>query len=269
MEPPCRVRFTSATRQNSTERDPQVTVLNDGAFMSAFCHIEDGDGGDGRGGVDLRRVNADLALEDRVVLVDDELTFFHVGALQNGDVLAAYTLYDAVQSYAQRLDAYGVPIGDPVALGSYFVRAASAPDGRLVIGGGTGNSTWIRLYDANWQPITEEFEFKTTQDSCSLNLTNVPLAYGEDGTIWIVWQGGMTGEWKTFLTTLKPLELGDANCDGVVNLFDIDPFVLAMSDPSGYEAAYPDCDRMLADTDGDGSVSNFDIDPFVATLVGG
>ena len=82
------------------------------------------------------------------------------------------------------------------------------------------------------------------------------------------WSENEEGE-NTFITSLKPLELGDANCDGVVNLFDIDPFVLAMSDPSGYEAAYPDCDRMLADTNADGSVSNFDIDPFVATLAGG
>lgn len=62
----------------------------------------------------------------------------------------------------------------------------------------------------------------------------------------------------------------DANCDGNVDNFDIDPFVLALTDPAGYAAAYPNCDRVCAtDVNGDGQVNNFDIDPFVACLVGG
>lgn len=62
---------------------------------------------------------------------------------------------------------------------------------------------------------------------------------------------------------------GDLNCDGVVNNFDIDPFVLALTDPAGYAAAYPECDIALGDVNGDGAVNNFDIDPFVALLTGG
>jgi hypothetical protein len=62
---------------------------------------------------------------------------------------------------------------------------------------------------------------------------------------------------------------GDLNCDGVVNNFDIDPFVLALSNPAAYAAAYPDCDAANADINGDGVVNNFDIDPFVALLSGG
>ena len=61
---------------------------------------------------------------------------------------------------------------------------------------------------------------------------------------------------------------GDMNCDCSINNFDIDPFVLALTSPSGYAVAYPDCDIMLADIDGDGTISNFDIDPFVALLGG-
>ena len=55
----------------------------------------------------------------------------------------------------------------------------------------------------------------------------------------------------------------------MVNAFDIDPFVLALTDPAGYAAAWPDCDRMLADCNGDGVVNAFDIDPFVELLIGG
>ena len=61
---------------------------------------------------------------------------------------------------------------------------------------------------------------------------------------------------------------GDLNCDGVVDNFDVDPFVLAITDQTGYQAAYPGCDYMLADINDDGSVNNFDIEPFVDLLTG-
>jgi len=61
-------------------------------------------------------------------------------------------------------------------------------------------------------------------------------------------------------------EPGDLNCDGVVNVFDIDPFVMALTDPGEYAAAHPDCDYMQADINGDGSVNVFDVDPLVERL---
>jgi hypothetical protein len=60
--------------------------------------------------------------------------------------------------------------------------------------------------------------------------------------------------------------LGDLNCDGAVNVFDIDPFVLALTEPAAYASVYPDCDAMLADVTGDGAINVFDIDPFVSLL---
>jgi hypothetical protein len=71
------------------------------------------------------------------------------------------------------------------------------------------------------------------------------------------------------LTTLTPYVPGDLNCDGAVNTFDIDPFVLALTDPAAYQAQHPTCNRMLADINGDGVVNAFDIDPFVLVLTGG
>jgi|GEM_PF-2567988 len=62
---------------------------------------------------------------------------------------------------------------------------------------------------------------------------------------------------------------GDLNCDGMVNAFDIDPFVLALTDPAGYVNIYPDCDIANADINDDGTVNSFDIDPFVELLTGG
>jgi hypothetical protein len=61
---------------------------------------------------------------------------------------------------------------------------------------------------------------------------------------------------------------GDLNCDGLVNAFDIDPFVLVLTDPQGYVETYPGCDLRSADVNGDGEVNAFDIDPFVDLLTG-
>ncbi|MGE0481666.1 MAG: immunoglobulin domain-containing protein [Phycisphaerae bacterium] len=63
---------------------------------------------------------------------------------------------------------------------------------------------------------------------------------------------------------------GDMNCDGVVNNFDIDPFVLALANPDEYERQYPNCDGgSNGDVNDDGALNNFDIDPFVACLIQG
>jgi len=61
---------------------------------------------------------------------------------------------------------------------------------------------------------------------------------------------------------------GDLDCDGMVNAFDIDPFVLALTDEAAYAAEFPTCDYMAADTNQDGEVNVFDVDPFVALLTG-
>ncbi|MGE0480930.1 MAG: hypothetical protein AB7Q17_10715 [Phycisphaerae bacterium] len=60
---------------------------------------------------------------------------------------------------------------------------------------------------------------------------------------------------------------GDANCDGLVNNFDIDPFVLAITDPAAYAMAYPACDIRSCDIDQNGLINNFDIDPFVNCIL--
>jgi hypothetical protein len=65
------------------------------------------------------------------------------------------------------------------------------------------------------------------------------------------------------------IDHGDLNCDGVVNVFDIDPFVLALTDAAAYGAAYPGCSILNADCNGDGSINVFDIDSFVQCLTSG
>ena len=63
--------------------------------------------------------------------------------------------------------------------------------------------------------------------------------------------------------------IGDANCDGSTNNFDIDAFVLAVSSgQAAWEAQYTCHFFCACDVNRDGSVNNFDIDPFVALLTG-
>jgi hypothetical protein len=70
------------------------------------------------------------------------------------------------------------------------------------------------------------------------------------------------------LQVITIVNLGDMNCDGAVNNFDITPFVLALTDPNAYAIAYPDCHIMNGDINGDDAVNNFDITPFVRLLTG-
>jgi hypothetical protein len=85
---------------------------------------------------------------------------------------------------------------------------------------------------------------------------------------------GYSGQPSVVVFYARPPQysLGDLNCDGQVNAFDIDPFVLALtSTPPEYPeyyAQYPSCNHQLADVNGDGLLNAFDIDPFVDLLTG-
>ena len=59
---------------------------------------------------------------------------------------------------------------------------------------------------------------------------------------------------------------GDLNCDGIVNAFDIEPFLLALFDQLQYGLRYPDCDFLNGDFNGNGIVDVFDIEPFLDVL---
>ncbi len=75
-------------------------------------------------------------------------------------------------------------------------------------------------------------------------------------------QGGF---WAILAPTGPIICLGDANCDGTVDFFDIDPFVARLGCP-GAGGCIDACPWENADTDQDGDVDFFDIDPFVALL---
>jgi hypothetical protein len=61
---------------------------------------------------------------------------------------------------------------------------------------------------------------------------------------------------------------GDMNCDGVVTVSDVGPFVLAVTNPAGYAAQFPACPILNGDINGDGFVTVADIGGFVALVTG-
>lgn len=62
---------------------------------------------------------------------------------------------------------------------------------------------------------------------------------------------------------------GDMNCDGAVDGVDVASFVLALLDPSGYQATHPECRRQHADLFCDAEINTADISAFVACLLTG
>jgi hypothetical protein len=81
-----------------------------------------------------------------------------------------------------------------------------------------------------------------------------------------LWQGaGTTCTPNPCLPGLCP---GDMDCNGWVDFEDINPFVLAISDPAAYQAAYPNCNFLNGDCNGDGYVDFDDINPFIVILSG-
>lgn len=68
--------------------------------------------------------------------------------------------------------------------------------------------------------------------------------------------------WDMAFVLTAPGCVGDANCDGKIDFYDIDPFVAVLSGGTP-------CNFYNVDMDGDGDVDFFDIDPFVAILSSG
>ncbi len=83
--------------------------------------------------------------------------------------------------------------------------------------------------------------------------------------------GDVTGHDYVAVTAMHITQTlaGDMNCDGVVNFYDINPFVQALSNPAGWQAAHPGCPLRNGDVNWDGAVNFYDINPFVGLLTGG
>ncbi len=110
---------------------------------------------------------------------------------------------------------------------------------------------------------------------------NCGLAYDSDTDLyWMIdWSGNLYtfDPSKAYMRTLVMSGLGahdgleyisdgsgcdpcDANCDGVIDAFDVEPFISVL-------LGGPGCASCTGDTNGDGAVDAFDIEPFIRCLV--
>ncbi|MBU0638958.1 MAG: S8 family serine peptidase [Planctomycetes bacterium] len=85
------------------------------------------------------------------------------------------------------------------------------------------------------------------------------------------WGMGRVDAYEAVVAAMQSYELGDLNCDGLIDGFDIDHFVQVLADWDAYIAdhdgdPFPPCDPWLGDLNQDGRVDGFDIEPFVELL---
>jgi hypothetical protein len=129
--------------------------------------------------------------------------------------------------------------------------------------------------DGHWETEDDDFgDLRLTSESLCIDAGDpalVPIISTDLDENKRIWDGDMDG---TAIVDMGAYEFeshpyADLNCDGAINVFDIDPFALALTDPSAYALGYPGCSATLGDLNGDGVVNVFDIDPFVVRLTGG
>jgi serine protease AprX len=134
----------------------------------------------------------------------------------------------------------------------------------------TDGATWTPV----WSNITTISEGAWTQQVYSLG-----AAADNQPTVYIRWVMGPTDVSVTYpgwniddiefwAMVPAPTTPGDLNCDDAVDFGDINPFILALSDPTQYLITYANCDLMNGDINLDGSVDFSDINPFVHLLTG-
>lgn len=133
----------------------------------------------------------------------------------------------------------------------------------------------VRLVSAaNWAPAGLVEVIDATGRRLNVQLgrdpafASIPAPTATLNLIGIVNQSAPSGQGGYYLMTLRADEVacGDANCDGHTDFGDINPFVLALSNPAVYAATYPNC---LPDLTGDFAVTFADINPFVDVIVTG
>jgi hypothetical protein len=168
----------------------------------------------------------------------------------DNDVIAANRDYAALSLHANPGDGAFEPASEiPLHAGAKNVIATDFDaDGRPDLVALDGNHDIVTL--RNVTAISFDCNLNGVPDECDITAGTSSDANGD----------GVPDECT--------LPRGDMNCDGVVDVFDIDPFVTALVAPEDYATRYPDCALGQADVNADDAVDFFDIDPFVTLLAG-
>ncbi len=114
----------------------------------------------------------------------------------------------------------------------------------------------IARWDGNtWQPLGSGLNNSTR----SLGVYNGELSLGG----WFILAGGSpNGHWARWGAACAR---GDVNCDEIIDLDDVEPFVAGLLDPMGADA----CTRAGADANGDGLLDGHDVSSLVDCVLAG
>ena len=190
----------------------------------------------------------------------------------NGELIAGGGFTTAGGNPPSRIARWNGATWQPLDSGmNESVYALTVYNGELIAGGdfttagGNPASRIARWNGATWQPLA------SGMNSYVEALTVYPGAPGQAGELiaggdFATAGGEVSAYWARWDC---PYRRGDLNCDGSVDFGDINPFVLALSNPSTYAQTYPDCDILIGDMNCDGSADFGDINPFVACLSNG
>ncbi|MBK8913693.1 MAG: hypothetical protein IPM64_03665 [Phycisphaerales bacterium] len=130
----------------------------------------------------------------------------------------------------------------------------------------------ITLYDSAGNVVVSRLRLYRPPAEQAWSSGSRNFALADSGAVWVYWRNALVLD-EHYITLLRPISPGDLNADDRTNGFDIDPFVLALTDRDAYAAAFPhippEAIDILGDMNGDGVLTNFDIDPFVDALVNG
>ncbi len=208
-----------------------------------------------------------------------------------------YLIYVNVWSGTLYVDQFTLPTSGPV---SKTYRGNGTPnDGDGFLSGGSNpHGMQVALNNTNTAGVTDTdasgAATATTGFELFIPYLDIGLPAQPDATVgivaFIVQSGGAVGnQWLPGLgggypnlgvapdlttipgeqfATLPLVRRGDLNCDATIDFGDINPFVLALSDPAAWQATFPGCPVLNGDINADGSVDFGDINPFVALLSG-
>jgi 3',5'-cyclic AMP phosphodiesterase CpdA len=164
-----------------------------------------------------------------------------------------------VENMLEPADGWGVEPGT----GDYFLYDGLA-GGRLLpvepVYMETGD--WLRVGSYYWlDPDDTPGIDDWAETTVEVAVRRINYSYWPDEPQYYVLSRGFS--YDAVLTREAPVLVADCNCDGVVNGYDVDPFVAVLTGE-----LTDDCSVAAADCNGDGAVDGLDVAPFVAAVTG-
>jgi hypothetical protein len=185
----------------------------------------------------------------------------------NERYLAAFGDFSGPGIRGQFVSAEGALVGGPFTItntGGNSTTPAIVYDeaaGLFLVGWNVNNSVWAQAVSPEGALVDEAL---AVAKSGTANGTPSMAYNSGNGEILVAWSDNRTpGAPDIFVQRVEfnCCNPCDANCDGVVDAFDIEPFINILLGP-------PACSACAGDTDGNGVVDAFDIEPFINCLVG-